>query len=115
MGVSKLSSIVERLTAAGRDPDEPAAVVASGTLPGQRTVSGRLADIAELAREADLAAPAVAVIGPTAGLRETLAWVERRPLHGQVVAVTRARAQASGLAARLRELGAQVVEAPAIW
>jgi uroporphyrinogen III methyltransferase / synthase len=114
MGVSKLPSIVERLTAAGRDPDEPAAVVASGTLPGQRTVGGRLADIAERAREADLAAPAVAVIGPTAGLRETLAWMERRPLHGQVVAVTRARAQASRLAARLRELGAQVVEAPAI-
>ena len=30
------------------------------------------------------------------------------------VAVTRARAQASGLAARLRALGARVVEAPAI-
>ena len=41
-------------------------------------------------------------------------WLERRPLHGEVVAVTRARAQASGLAARLRELGAEVVETPAI-
>jgi uroporphyrinogen III methyltransferase/synthase len=49
-----------------------------------------------------------------AELRETLAWLERRPLHGQVVAVTRARAQASELASRLRELGAEVVEAPAI-
>ena len=37
-----------------------------------------------------------------------------RPLHGRTVAVTRARAQASPLAARLRELGASVVEAPAI-
>ncbi|MDP9134609.1 MAG: uroporphyrinogen-III synthase, partial [Actinomycetota bacterium] len=45
---------------------------------------------------------------------DTLAWLERRPLHGKRVAVTRARAQASGLAARLRELGAQVVETPAI-
>ena len=33
---------------------------------------------------------------------------------GRTVAVTRARAQASGLAARLRTLGAAVVEAPAI-
>jgi uroporphyrinogen III methyltransferase / synthase len=49
-----------------------------------------------------------------AGLRDTLAWLERRPLHGQVVAVTRARAQASGLAARLRDLGAEVLETPAI-
>ena len=36
------------------------------------------------------------------------------PLAGVSVAVTRARAQASGLAARLRALGARVVEAPAI-
>ena len=54
------------------------------------------------------------VVGPAAALRETLAWLERRPLHGQVVAVTRARAQASELAARLAALGAEVIEAPAI-
>ena len=46
--------------------------------------------------------------------REQLAWLERRPLHGRTIAVTRARPQASALAARLRELGAAVVEAPAI-
>jgi uroporphyrinogen III methyltransferase/synthase len=54
------------------------------------------------------------VVGPVASLAETLAWLERRPLHGQVVAVTRARAQASELATRLRALGAEVIEAPAI-
>ena len=43
-----------------------------------------------------------------------LAWLEARPLHGRTIAVTRARPQASALAARLRELGAEVVEAPAI-
>ena len=48
------------------------------------------------------------------GLRRALAWFESRPLAGVSVAVTRARAQASGLASRLTDLGAQVVEAPAI-
>jgi uroporphyrinogen III methyltransferase/synthase len=47
-------------------------------------------------------------------MREQIAWLEARPLHGRTVAVTRARAQASALSARLRELGASVVEAPAI-
>jgi uroporphyrinogen III methyltransferase/synthase len=75
-------------------------------------VTGTLAEIASLA--AGLRPPAVTVVGPVAGLRETLAWLEGRPLHGQVVAVTRARAQASELAGRLRSLGAAVVEAPAI-
>jgi uroporphyrinogen III methyltransferase/synthase len=54
------------------------------------------------------------VFGPVAELRRNLAWFESRPLAGVTVAVTRARAQASGLAARLRELGAAVLEAPAI-
>jgi uroporphyrinogen III methyltransferase / synthase len=49
-----------------------------------------------------------------AALRSELAWFEGRPLGGRTVAVTRARAQASGLAARLRSLGATVVQAPAI-
>ncbi|HEV3376368.1 MAG TPA: uroporphyrinogen-III synthase, partial [Thermoleophilaceae bacterium] len=114
MGVRNLPLISERLRAAGRDPRQPAAVVARGTLPGQRTVTATLADIADHVAEAGLRPPAITVIGPVAGLRDTLAWLERRPLHGQVVAVTRARAQASGLATRLRELGAEVLETPAI-
>ena len=54
------------------------------------------------------------VVGPVAALHDELAWLGRGPLAGVSVAVTRARAQASGLAARLRALGARVVEAPAI-
>jgi uroporphyrinogen III methyltransferase / synthase len=114
MGVRNLSLISERLRAAGRDSGQPAAVVARGTMPGQQTVTAPLAQIAERVTEAGLRPPAITVIGPVAGLRETLTWLERRPLHGQVVAVTRARDQASGLAARLRELGAEVLETPAI-
>jgi uroporphyrinogen III methyltransferase / synthase len=114
MGLGNLPLIAERLVAAGRDGGQPAAVVARGTLPDQRAVSGTLADVAALAADAGLRAPAITVVGPAAALRETLAWVERRPLLGEVVAVTRARAQASGLAKRLRELGAAVVETPAI-
>jgi uroporphyrinogen III methyltransferase/synthase len=114
MGVKSLPLIAERLAAGGRDPAEPAAVVSRGTLPDQRTVGGTLADIAERVREAGIRPPAVTVIGPVAGLREALAWIERRPLHGKVVAVTRARAQASALASRLAALGAEVVETPAI-
>ena len=90
MGVKNLPLIAERLTAAGRPADEPAAVIERGTLPGQRTVSATLADIASRVKDAGLRAPAITVIGPAAGLRETLAWLEQRPLHGKVVAVTRA-------------------------
>ena len=53
-------------------------------------------------------------MGPVAALHDELAWFADGPLAGVSVAVTRARAQASGLAARLRALGARVVEAPTI-
>jgi uroporphyrinogen III methyltransferase/synthase len=114
MGIKNLPLIAERLAGAGRPAAEAVAVVARGTLGGQRTVTGTLADIAARVAEAEVRPPAITVVGPVAELRETLAWLEARPLHGETVAVTRARAQASELAARLRELGAEVVETPAI-
>jgi uroporphyrinogen III methyltransferase/synthase len=114
MGVRALEQIAERLQAQGRPAGEPVAVIERGTLPGQRTVVGTLADIAARADAEQVRAPAVTVVGPVVALREQLGWLERRPLHGRTVAVTRARAQAGTLAARLRELGATVIEAPAI-
>ena len=114
MGVRQLGRITERLVAAGRPAGEAAAVVQEGTLPGQRTVLSTLDRLAEDAATAAIRAPAVTVVGEVARLGEELAWFERRPLSGKSVVVTRARAQASSLAGRLRELGAEVVEAPAI-
>jgi uroporphyrinogen III methyltransferase/synthase len=114
MGVARLAAIAERLRAGGRPGTEPAAVIERGTLPGQRVVTGSLQTIAEVAAAAGIRAPAIALFGAVAALRSSLAWYEQRPLHGRTIAVTRARAQASGLAARLRALGAEVVEAPAI-
>ncbi len=114
MGVRALPRIAERLVAAGRPADEPVAVVERGTLPGQRTLLATLSDVAARAAGERIRAPAITLVGPVARLGEELGWLERRPLHGRTVAVTRARPQASALAARLRELGAAVVEAPAI-
>jgi len=112
--VRQLGAIAERLLANGRAAKEPAALVERGTLPDQRVVMGTLETIASRAAAEGVHAPAIAVFGPVVALRERLQWFERRPLAGVTVAVTRARAQASALAERLRSLGATVVEAPAI-
>jgi uroporphyrinogen III methyltransferase/synthase len=114
MGVRRLGAIAEQLIAHGRDGADPAAVIERGTLPEQRVASGTLETIAAVAAGQGIRAPAISVVGAVAGLRDQLAWFERRPLAGRRIAVTRARAQASGLAARLRSLGAVVLEAPAI-
>ncbi len=114
MGVRQLPRIAAALIDAGRPPAEPAAVVQRGTLPDQRAVTGTLATIAERARLHDIRPPSITVVGPVVELAEQLAWRPPRPLSGRTVAVTRARAQTSGLARRLRELGARVVQAPVI-
>ena len=115
MGVRTLDRIAEQLVLGGRAADEPVAVVMRGTYGDQRSVRGTLADIVAVVRDAGITAPAITVVGGVAALHDELGWLARaRPLGGLTVAVTRARAQASGIATTLRGLGATVVEAPAI-
>jgi uroporphyrinogen III methyltransferase / synthase len=114
MGVKLLARNAAALIEAGRDAEEPAAAIERGTWAGQRTVEATLGTIAEAVGREEVKAPALIVVGEVARRREQLAWLERRPLHGRRVVVTRARAQASGLAVTLRGLGAEVVELPAI-
>ncbi len=114
MGMRNLGRNAAALIEAGRDPAEPAAAIERGTTPGQRTVVSTLAELPDEVEREGLRPPSAVVVGPVVGRREALAWLERRPLHGRRVVVTRARAQASGLAASLRALGAETVELPAI-
>ena len=114
MGVRQLPHIAEQLIAAGRAPSQDVALVERGTLPDQRTVSGTLATIVQVAEREQVKAPAITIVGAVAGLAGDLRWLPPRPLAGRTVAVTRARAQASGLAGRLAALGASVIEAPTI-
>ena len=45
MGVKNLPTIAERLVAAGRDRDEPAAAIERGTQPAQRSFAATLATL----------------------------------------------------------------------
>ena len=114
MGVKRLADNAAALITGGRPADEPAGAIERGTMDGQRTVVATLGTLAEAVEREQVKAPALIVVGPVVARRESLAWLERRPLSGRRVVVTRARAQASGLAATLRGLGAEVVELPAI-
>ncbi|MCU1379299.1 MAG: uroporphyrinogen-III synthase/uroporphyrinogen-III C-methyltransferase [Acidimicrobiales bacterium] len=108
MGVASRGLIAERLQAGGLRGDTPVVATRWGTRPDQRTVRTTLAGLGA----AEISSPAVLVIGAVAGL--DLGWYEQRPLFGRRVVVTRARTQASDLAARLADLGAEVIEVPTI-
>jgi cobyrinic acid a,c-diamide synthase len=66
MAVHTLPAITDALLAHGMAPDTPAVCVENGTTDRQRVLSGDLATIADLARRAQLAPPAVTVIGTVA-------------------------------------------------
>jgi uroporphyrinogen III methyltransferase/synthase len=108
MGVAHRQVIAARLMAGGLAPDTPVLAVHWGTRPEQRSWRVRLDQLGAT----PLQPPVTLVIGAVAGLE--LDWYEGRPLFGRRIVVTRARAQASTLSARLRELGALPIEVPTI-
>lgn len=114
MGVGRLREITTSLIDHGADPHTPFALTQWATTGGQRTATGTLATIADVAERERIGSPAVAVIGSVVNERERINWFENRPLFGKRIVVTRTREQAGGLTRSLRELGADVIELPTI-
>jgi uroporphyrin-III C-methyltransferase len=76
MGLRRLEEICARLLANGRDPDTPAAVIVSGTLPEQRVVRAPLARLAVAVEAARLSSPALIVVGDVVSVADGLAdWL----------------------------------------
>ncbi|HEY1283852.1 MAG TPA: siroheme synthase CysG [Steroidobacteraceae bacterium] len=68
MGVAQLPRIVARLLEAGSSPNHPAALVERGSLAGQRVVRGSISTIVQIARDEEIAPPALLIIGEVASL-----------------------------------------------
>lgn len=63
MAVHNLPAIADRLVAGGRAPSTPVAVVAEGTMPGERTVLSTLETVAADVEREDVRPPAIVVVG----------------------------------------------------
>jgi uroporphyrinogen III methyltransferase/synthase len=114
MGMKNLEKIVCNLKSNGLDEGTPVAIVNWATRSNQRVVTGNLRDIVDVVKEENIKAPSLIVVGDVVDLREKLEFFEKRPLYGQKIVVTRARAQSSKLVDKLSNLGATVFEYPSI-
>jgi uroporphyrin-III C-methyltransferase len=73
MAARHAGAIAEKLIAAGRQPDEPAAVVSRASLSDQTVSVTTLGRLEEAAR--DCAMPAILVIGANVALRDGMNWL----------------------------------------
>jgi uroporphyrinogen III methyltransferase/synthase len=114
MGMEKMDEWTKSLMAHGLPPKTPVAVIQSGTHGRQKSVAGTLETIAQQVAEHNISPPALTVIGSVVKLKGKLNWAENRPLFGKRIVVTRARGQARAFNQNLSELGAEVLEIPAV-
>ncbi|HEY4366658.1 MAG TPA: uroporphyrinogen-III C-methyltransferase [Steroidobacteraceae bacterium] len=72
MAMRTLENIVASLLSGGLSPDTPAAIIASATLPQQSVLESTLGRLAVDARAAEVAAPAIVVVGEVVRNRQLL-------------------------------------------
>ena len=76
MGASRIERICNELIKNGMDPAMPAAVIENGTLPQQRTITGRIDGIAEEFKKQNFHPPVIIMISPTVALRDEISWFQ---------------------------------------
>jgi uroporphyrinogen III methyltransferase/synthase len=97
-----------RAALAREAPEATVTILVSASSPSQRVIVTSAAQAAELDLDG---ADAILALGAP---NEALRWAERRPLFGKRILVTRAREQAGGTAALLRDCGAEPIVVPTI-
>ncbi len=114
MGARKLSRISENLLRYGKDPDTPVAVIQWGTTARQKTWTGTLKTIVDIAAQETIQPPALTIIGEVANYKPHIEWYENLPLFGKTIAVTRAEDQSESFIEALQEKGAEAYSYPVI-
>lgn len=114
MGVTTAPRWSRDLIDHGKPADTPVAIVRSCSWPQQETILSTLGELIVLLAPGQLRPPATIIVGDVVGARSTVNWFAARPLYGKTVLTTRPEHQSESFNARLGELGADVLQQPAI-
>lgn len=77
MGVGNLTYISKQLIAHGRNADTPVAIIERGTTEKQRTITGTLETIVDVAAQEKIENPAMILVGQVVQLRDKIQWYEQ--------------------------------------
>lgn len=114
MSVSAIPDICQGLLDAGMEPEMPVAALQQGTGARQKKIITDLAHLQHKVEEQGVQTPAILMVGRVCELGNVFGWYEQLPLFGKKILVTRPRERSGTLSRRLRKLGAEVLELPAI-
>lgn len=103
MGLKQLPKIAERLMAAGKSADTPAAVLSGGNSPNPARVRAPLSKIEQAVKEAGVASPAIIMVGDVAALDLNH---QAGPLCGARIGITGTKEVAAKQETLLKALGA---------
>lgn len=109
MGLHNLRAIANKLISGGKSVDTPSAVIQSGGTARQRTVSGKLSEIADIAEKEGMKTPAIIVVGDVVDLKESIQWVSDKPLSGKKILLTGTRHNVYEMEEKFEDLGAETV------
>jgi uroporphyrinogen III methyltransferase/synthase len=107
-----LADALAKLLAAGRSADSLVALTEKGTTIAQSTRVSTLGEVAKVMKAVQF--PALAVVGSTVALRESLSWFETKPLFGWNILVPRTKEQSGSTITRLESYGATAEVVPTI-
>lgn len=111
MGIAHAKELEERLTAT-HDPRTPCAVIQDGTTSRQKVFRCTLGELSMTVNSEGITPPAVIIVGKVAAL--ALEWRRNLSLNSKRVLITRPEGRGEGLAAMLRDVGAEVIMMPTI-
>ncbi len=77
MAMRHIATITDRLMKAGREPDEPVAIVCNATTEQQQVLETTLAQAEEDMVVSGLSPPAIVVVGGVVPMRRTLDWLRQ--------------------------------------
>jgi len=113
LALDVLKELTQKLLRAGWLPDEPVAIIENGTTEN-RTIAGKLAEIADLAKQNGVSEPALFVCGKESDRKNRFDWFEKKPLFSKRIVVTRPMPNGLDTIDILEELGADVIYLPVV-
>ena len=114
MGARKLKRITDNLIKYGKNPDTPIAVIQWGTTYRQKTWTGTLKTIVDIAAKENIKPPALTIVGEVVNLKSHSDWYETLPLFGKTFVITRPEEQSESFITGLLERGAEPFLFPVI-